>query len=452
MSGIRPIVILVFCSWVPVVSWANADVDKSRAAFTAGLAAAKSADNAGAVTQFRSALALRPTHPGLMIRLASVLAATGDVDEAAALLKRAAATGQAMNITDQPAYQPLKNHPLFLDAVARARQNLQPVGSGTVVVTGLPSGLIPEGVAHHNGATFVSSVATGRIFRIDSDKSATPLKADASFGSFGLAIDSNRRALWVATSQMPQHEPSRRAKTLSQAGIVRVDLATGETVARYLSANDGREHIIGDLSVAANGDVYATDSKAPHIYRLTAKTIDDAGSKAPATAPAKAPANAPPLTLEPWLSAAEFSSLQGLAFSADGRHVFVADYAVGIARIELATKHIEWLKVPPDTTLLGVDGLYRNGCDLIATQNGVQPNRVLRIALNAAGDNIQAVDVVAANLPGLTDLTLGTLIDGKTLRVIARSDWHAVKPDDTLPATLASPVVMDIRLPVPRCQ
>ncbi len=451
MSGIRPIVILVFCSWVPVVAWANADVDKSRAAFTAGLAAVKSADNAGAVTQFRSALALRPTHPGLMIRLASVLAATGEIDEAAALLKRAAATGQAMKIVDQPAYQPLKNHPLFLDAVARARQNLQPIGSGTVVVTGLPSGLIPEGVAHHNGATFVSSVATGRIFRIDGDKSATPLKADASFGSLGLAIDSNRRALWVATSQMPQHEPSRRAMTLSQAGIARVDLVTGETVARYLSVNDGLEHIIGDLAVAPNGDVYATDSKAPHIYRLNTKTIGDAGSKAPAKASTKASTKAP-LTLEPWLSSAEFSSLQGMVFSADGRQAYVADYAVGIARIEVASKRIDWLKVPPDTTLLGIDGLYRNGCDLIATQNGVEPNRVLRIALAPAGDSIRAVDVVAANLPGLTDLTLGTLIDDKTLRVIARSDWHAVKPDDTLPATLEPPVVMDIQLPPQRCK
>ncbi len=114
---------------------------------------------------------------------------------------------------------------------------------------------------------------------------------------------------------------------------------------------------------------------------------------------------------------------QGIAFlegspHADGR-VFVADYGRGIWELFLydPPKLMAW---PGDQTLLGIDGLVAYKDALYAVQNGVQPNRVLKLSLK--GDSISAVEVIAQNHEDFHEPTTLAVIDVGLL-LVAQSQW-----------------------------
>jgi hypothetical protein len=67
-----------------------------------------------------------------------------------------------------------------------------------------------------------------------------------------------------------------------------------------------------------------------------------------------------------------------------GTTLYVADYSNGIFAIDRRTTDVRALKVPLNVSLLGVDGLYAaDAKTLIATQNGTNPFRILRINARA---------------------------------------------------------------------
>jgi sugar lactone lactonase YvrE len=53
-----------------------------------------------------------------------------------------------------------------------------------------------------------------------------------------------------------------------------------------------------------------------------------------------------------------FVSPQGLDFAPDEKRLFVADYAKGVFVVDLLTKRYAPLAPAPDSTMLGIDGLY----------------------------------------------------------------------------------------------
>jgi hypothetical protein len=71
------------------------------------------------------------------------------------------------------------------------------------------------------------------------------------------------------------------------------------------------------------------------------------------------------------IPAGQIVSPQGIAVARNA--LFVADYAQGVYRIDLTSKRPVKLKAPSDAMLLGIDGLVRRGGQLIAIQNGAQP-------------------------------------------------------------------------------
>ena len=117
--------------------------------------------------------------------------------------------------------------------------------------------------------------------------------------------------------------------------------------------NDGNKHVLGDLVIAKNGDVYASDSLTSKIYRIEAGRDE----------------------LEIFLSGDAFSSLQGLAFSPDEKSLFAADYSRGVFRIEIATKKVSQLSMDAATNPIGIDGLYFYGGNLVVVQNGFRQLR-----------------------------------------------------------------------------
>jgi hypothetical protein len=127
----------------------------------------------------------------------------------------------------------------------------------------------------------------------------------------------------------------------------------------------------------------------------------------------------------------------------DGKRVFVADYIRGIAIVDRSTGKVSWLANDAHAALNGTDGLTLVGHSLIAVQNGVSPERVIRLDLDAAMTKIVRWSTLAANLPQLNEPSHGVQV-GDKFYFIATSGWDRFDADGTITkgAALHKPVVM----------
>jgi hypothetical protein len=188
---------------------------------------------------------------------------------------------------------------------------------------------------------------------------------------------------------------------------------------------DGGEHVLGDLTLSRAGDVYASDSRGPALYRVVAGRD----------------------SLERFVESPLLLSAQGLALAADERTLYVADYARGLLGVDLATRTVRPLRASPQVLVLGIDGLYRVGHDLIGVQNGVEPHRVVRLDLNASGDSLIAVTVLERAHPDYAEPTLGVVVDAD-LYYVANAQYERFGDDGAIaqPDSLRQPVVLSLPL------
>jgi hypothetical protein len=239
--------------------------------------------------------------------------------------------------------------------------------------------------------------------------------------------------LWVCSSAIEQ-TPGTDDDDVGWAGVFEYDLTTRLPIERYVLSNRRVAHLFGDLAVARGGAVYVTDALEGSIYRL-----DGAAG-----------------TFERWIHSegwTPFASPQGIVFSRDERHLFVADYSYGVFRIGVEDREVRLLPYPDDLAIVGIDGLARHGRDLIAIQNGVKPHRVIRLGLDDARGRIVEWETLQANLPGSDEPTLGVVVGdrggwGADFYYIANSHWGAFDRQGRLreDARLTPPLIFRLRL------
>jgi len=231
--------------------------------------------------------------------------------------------------------------------------------------------LLIEGVAHHEGRWFVSAVAAKTIFRVEAGKLAPFLQRDPTTGGiFGIAIDSPRGVLWAAESwgaALPGG--SGEART----GLLKVSLADGAILARY-PAPPGQAAQFDDVVVDPAGAVYASDGGTGAIW-----------------------------TFAPGMKALELVSRPKGVTSAQGMVLcpldvmVVSDYATGLHRVELAGGSSRPLKVT-GPKVAGLDGLValgtRDHLDVVATYNGAQPYRLMRLKISADCNRLEASETL----------------------------------------------------------
>jgi len=354
-----------------------------------------------------AALDLRPDSPRYLYNLAALSALTNDTATALDTLRQLAALGVVLPIERDPDFANLQATPEFLRILQQMAAHKEPRGEVGIVAE-LPgrTGII-EGIAFRprTGDLFLSDVHHRCIWKRDRDGRITRFTADDDelLGVFGLALDEPRNTLWAAVAALPEMSGF-TADQKDHTGLAEFNLGTSELRRVIPLPGDGRSHALGDLLVAPDGTVYATDSKAPVIWKL-----------APGAEEFEKVADSP-----------VFASLQGLVLAKD--NLLVADYSNGLFTVELATGNITALSPPKNTTLLGLDGLVAAPGGVVATQNGVEPQRVLHLALTPALDRVTSVTVIAAGHPHLTDLTLVTLVNDRPT-VIAGAGWEGYNPE-----------------------
>jgi hypothetical protein len=240
-------------------------------------------------------------------------------------------------------------------------------------------------------------------------------------------VDTTRNLLWLASGQIgEQLGPARLRDGASE--LVSVDLANGTIRERWEIPDATTPHLLGDVVLAPDGSVYATDSRTPAVYRLP----PGAGAELERT----------PYRHSDW------TSLQGIAFAPDGRTAWVADWTVGLYHVDLERNVITPVTGDDATFTLGIDGLYATGDgQLVALQNGIAPARVVEFELHESGTHIVGTRVLDRHLPLAIEPTLGVMVAGALLYV-ANSPWglygEGGKPDPARP--WPRPVLL--RLPV----
>ena len=399
------------------------DVINARRIDREALAARKDSNDVQYLTLAREAFQLRPNMPGARLRLAGAFARNGQADDALAQLEKIAAQGLAFDLARQADFAALKELPRFQAIIESMAANVRPVVASSVAFELAEKDFLSEGIAYDEKTRdfFVASVYQRKIVRRLASGAVKPFAAKSAgemWSVVALAVDSTRRHLWATTAAMDQTR-NVEAKDIGRTAILKFDLDRELLLARYELPDQAVKRVFGDLLIAENGDAFVSESLEGGIYRV-------ADGK-----------------LSPFIAPGTFVSPQGMAWV--GKILYVADYSLGLLRVDTNTHAVEWLKLPSDACLLGLDGMVRIGNALIATQNGVNPHRVVKIALDASG-HIARVTPLEVNHPRYNEPTLGVAV-GSDFFYVANSQWELFEPGKMPPLEkLVAPVIL--RLPI----
>ena len=281
--------------------------------------------------------------------------------------------------------------------------------------------LIPEGIAYdpHQDRFFIGSVAQKKIVSANrkgevKDFSKPEDNLDCVLGLF---VDVAHEQLYAVSTNGFLDEAQKQRRN----AVVRYDLKNGLLVNRY-DAPDANQ--LNDLTIAADGTIYATDSASGTLFRKTP------GEK----------------RLTPFGAKGALPGANGITLAADGKP-YVA-ISTGIARIDLSNGAPTRLSQPETVVTAGCDGLYWHRGGLVGIQNVTNPGRVIRIMLADQGTRISGITVLQSyHHPEFAEPTTGA-IAADALYVIANSYVGHFQPNGSLkgPEQLKPTVIVAVPL------
>lgn len=399
----------------------------ARAAYARATEALRTSDMGKARTEMSRAATAWPTQPAYLWGRAIVSARSNDTAGTLAALTDYAALGLGRDIR-VGTLSSLRDVPSFAAVRARLDSNRAPLARSTVRAQLPDSTFWPEGMDYdaRTGTFYVASVRHRTIAAIAANGSTRELwaRAQPNMGAvFGVRVDARNNALWATTSGLKQMDGYAPADS-SIAALLRIDIATGAVTRRWNVPPATGGHVLGDLAVGPSGDVYLTDSSHPVLYRLRPGAD----------------------TLEHFTNPL-FHSLQGMAPTPDGRALYVADYAHGLLRVDLASRTVTRVADAPHSTSLGCDGIVWSKGAIVAVQNGVAPARIVRFVLDATGTRIVRDEVLDQNIALASEPTIGAIV-GDRFVYVANSQWDEYDDDGRrLPnTTLSTPRLLSVPL------
>lgn len=377
-------------------------------------------DHTGWVAAVQRLHELRPYNADFMRQLVEGYARTDRLSQAFNIMLKMQQQGLTEDWASVDGLEAMRQYPLFEHLTTLMDEAGRPFGEARVEQE-LPGSIaMPEALAFdpESGRLFVGTVHRGDILvrgqAQDSGDAgsgeletfATPQTVPGLMAVFDLVVDAERGHLWVATGSTSQFAGA-TSTNFGRTSLIKLDLASGEKLGEYRVPPDGRPHLLGALALADDGTVYAADTVTPFIYRL------EPDMERP----------------EVFIGNPLFTSLRGLAVSADEAMLYVADYERGLFVFETADSRRGLPLAGPDTLNLGgIDGLYRWGDSLVVIQNGISPDRVLRLDLDDSGGRIENVAPLVVAHPRFDTPTFGTLA-GDDLLFLGSNHWDDVRPD-----------------------
>jgi DNA-binding beta-propeller fold protein YncE len=410
----------------------NAIVDSAnvaRAAYRRAAAALQSNNLPTARTEIDRAAVAWPTQEAYAWGRVAVAARMGDTSGVVWALNAYAALGLGRDLRREASLAGFVSSPALANALAAHEANRAPLARSTVRATLPDSTFWPEGMDFDpsTGSFYVTSLRHRTIAEVRRDGSVREVMPRGLKGVgaiFGVRVDAKNGVLWATTSGTPQMEGFVPGDTAT-AALLRIRLRNGVIDGRWDIPVAPGGHVLGDLAIGPNGDVYVTDSQHPTLYVLAS--------------------GADTLTT---ITNPLFRSLQGIAPAPDGRAIYVADYSHGILRVELGTKQVTRVADAPGSVSLGCDGLAWHRGTLIAVQNGVAPARVMRFTLSGDGLRFTNAEVLDRNSLVADEPTIGA-IAGDAFVYVANSQWekHDANGAPRPGVARGRPVLLSVPLP-----
>lgn len=355
---------------------------------------------------------LRPYNQDFMRQLVQGYARLDQKTRSYNIMLKMQQQGLAYDWDSDPEVENLRGTQLYKYLSRLMREAGEHFGEGEVVTRLDASIVMPEALAHdpETGRFFVGTVRDGRILAWDDELDehgswqtfAEAGEVEGLDAAMAMAIDDKRRHLWVATSVVSQFKDY-SASSFGRTALVKFDLDSGERLGHYPLAEDDTPHVLGSLTVAGDGTVFAADTLGPGVYRL------------------KPGADNP----ERFMGHPDFSSLRGIALSGDDRLLYVADYERGIYVADVVDEQAYELAVPDTLNVGGIDGMYWWDGNLVIIQNGIAPQRVMRLELGEDGLGVVSASPVEAAHPAFDTPTFGTLVDNQ-LYYLGANHWDDV--------------------------
>ena len=341
-------------------------------------------------------------HPGLAVARAKLAARRGDTAAMLAQLRRVAAMGVVSPGVADSAFEPYRTLPAFRRVARAIHGNASRVGRATVLATLPDSDAVAEDLswdpAHRRFV--VSDVHRHRLRAVD----LTGRWADfgdplpPGWAVLGVAVDAGRGVVWASAATLPQAEGFIPADS-GHAAFLRLDLATGALQRRF-DLPGPSPAAPGDLAIGAGHDLYSGDGMTGAVYAIRAATD----------------------SLVTVVPAGRLHGTQQPVLLPGGRTLIIPDYGRGLASVDLASGEILWLTHPDDVTLTGLDGLVLHGRDLIAVQNGVEPNRIVRLRLDPTMTAVTAATLLLRDTALAGEPTHVAIVDG-ALYAIGNAGW-----------------------------
>ena len=411
--------VLVLCAVAIGLVFPKTAVTQSESAWRTHNRAATAARASGDTAAYRMHVAALEQEVGATPRLATNLARLAflmhDTSAARRWTQNAAAMGVPLDSDIVAQYGKVNGSRAVEQLQARQHEASRTIDHSAFAWQLNDTDMIAEDLAYdiERKRFLVTSVHRGGVYAIyQNGFMSTLVRPDPRlWGTFAVGIDSRRQALWVTTAAFPGTAYYTRGDS-GKSALLEYDLVSGMLRQTY-SSIDGGVHAFGDLTIATDGAVYLADGFGGGVY------VALPGSK----------------VLKAVVPSGTFASPQTPVVAADGRRLLVPDYVFGIASIDLASRQWHWLHHPDSLALNGIDGLYWSGGDLIAVQNGVEPNRISRLALLA--DSAVTRTEVMGRGGQFADLN-HALILGDRLYFIERSGWSRMADDGKMTAGIAS--------------
>jgi len=254
--------------------------------------------------------------------------------------------------------------------------------------------LYPEGVDYDAKGKrfFVSSLHEGTVGQVMDDGTYKPFIKDSHMVSaIGLRVDPARNRLLVCNSDPGVSVHTNKATQGKLAGLGIFDLTSGKLI-KYIdlaALSKGGGHFCNDIAVDDAGNIYATDSFSPIVYKI------DTDNKAS-------------ILLEDKHFEGKGFNLNGLVYK-DG-YLIVAKSSDGALFKVLVDKPKSFKEVKIDKKLVGADGLLwgKDGSLIVITH----PDTTTIFKLSSS-DNWNSAKVEHSVEGGDGYVTTGTLRDGK---------------------------------------
>lgn len=414
--------VCVILASISPVSLAD-DYDDARSEL---VAAYQAADFEAMRLAARKAVVARPGYPGALFNLALAQALDNDPSASLQTLRDLLAVGIDFGVAEIDEFSALRELLDWAEYEAAVDRLYEPVGFAERFAALEKPDFIPEGIASDaDGRLYLGSIRHGILVRVDTsleDDAVQTLSTpdNGHWSIFGMRFDGSG-GLWFASAAVPQFLAA--GPMAGRSGLFRYDLAAAEISNRALLPAAEHAQVLGDLVIAPDGRIYTTDSLTGVLYRF-----DPASGE-----------------FETLVDRGVFKSPQGLVLDRAGTHLYVADYAGGLYRVALVDGKADKVAIQANVTDYGIDGLYRYGNELIAIQNGIQPNRVVALRLDDHGLSVSSGRVIAANLDGFDEPTLG-FVAGDDFYFVANSHWNRFDADNNLPDGLIGPIILRVPL------